>query len=449
MQVLFREFWRATLLGIGIYVVLNWKVFLSFLNMLLSGETSALNLSQFTDLGMHLVYCWVLYAVNAYAFRLSFAWFGSRIFSRLYLPLAILGNGAISLISVLLVKILSRWIANESLLGLFRDDELTFVIRVFLIAMLISGLVYGYLYNRHREKNRIQEHQFIARDASARFDALKNQLDPHFLFNSLNVLSGLIDEDPRQAQRFTTALSKVYRYVLEQKHKELVSLEEEFDFARTYINLLNMRFEDSLTFSIPENVIQSEGRIVPLSLQLLLENAVKHNVATSAKPLRIEIREGNGVLEVINNLEPRQTRQKSVGVGLQNIQERYRLLSDRKIELHKTESEFRVLLPVLTKRASTVKKQESLIADKRYEKAKAKLEAVKGFYANLTAYILVIPLLIWINYRTTSFPWAIFPALGWGFGLLMHGMEAYGVNPLWGKRWEERKIRELMEREDF
>jgi hypothetical protein len=125
------------------------------------------------------------------------------------------------------------------------------------------------------------------------------------------------------------------------------------------------------------------------------------------------------------------------------------LLSDRKIELHQTESEFRVVLPVLINRISSIKKQETLIADKRYERARAKLEAVKGFYGNLAAYILVIPVLIWINYSTTSFPWAIFPALGWGFGLLMHGMEAYGVNPLWGKRWEERKIRELMEREDF
>jgi hypothetical protein len=398
---------------------------------------------------MHLVYCWVLYAVNAYVFRLIFRWFGSRIFSWVYLPVAVLANGALSALSVVLVGIIGSWIGNEALQGLFQEEELAFVIRVFLIAVLISGLVYGYLYNRHREKNRIQEHQFIARDASARFDALKNQLDPHFLFNSLNVLSGLIDEDPRRAQHFTTALSKVYRYVLEQKHKELVSLEEEFDFARTYINLLNMRFEDSLIFSIPDTVRQSEGRIVPLSLQLLLENAVKHNVATSAKPLRIEIREGDGVLEVINNLQHRQTARKSVGVGLQNIQERYKLLSDRKIELHQTESEFRVVLPVLINRISSIKKQETLIADKRYERARAKLEAVKGFYGNLAAYVLVIPVLIWINYSTTSFPWAIFPALGWGFGLLMHGMEAYGVNPLWGKRWEERKIRELMEREDF
>jgi hypothetical protein len=89
------------------------------------------------------------------------------------------------------------------------------------------------------------------------------------------------------------------------------------------------------------------------------------------------------------------------------------------------------------------------IEDKRYQKAKERVEAIKGFYGNLGAYCLVIPFLAYLNYRTTSFPWVIFPTLGWGFGLLMHGLEAYGYNPLWGKRWEERKIRELMEKEDF
>jgi len=93
--------------------------------------------------------------------------------------------------------------------------------------------------------------------------------------------------------------------------------------------------------------------------------------------------------------------------------------------------------------------QKTFIEDKRYQKAKERVEAIKGFFGNLTAYCIVIPILIWINYRTTDFHWAIFPALGWGFGLITHGMEAYGYNPLWGKSWEERKIKEFMEKEDF
>ena len=96
-----------------------------------------------------------------------------------------------------------------------------------------------------------------------------------------------------------------------------------------------------------------------------------------------------------------------------------------------------------------MKTQELHIKDKRYQKAKEKVEAIKGFYGNLTAYCIVIPSLAWLNYVTTSFPWVVFPMLGWGLGVFLHGMEVYGYNPLWGKRWEERKLRELMEKEDF
>ena len=91
--------------------------------------------------------------------------------------------------------------------------------------------------------------------------------------------------------------------------------------------------------------------------------------------------------------------------------------------------------------------QKEYIEDRKYQRAKERVETLKGFYWNLISFMVVIPFLAWINYRTTSFPWVLFPILGWGFGLLMHGMEAYGYNPIWGKRWEEKKIRELMERE--
>mgnify|MGYP000441077783 FL=1 len=100
---------------------------------------------------------------------------------------------------------------------------------------------------------------------------------------------------------------------------------------------------------------------------------------------------------------------------------------------------------MLTRKLSGVKSQEAFIEDKRYLQAKEKVEAIKSFFGKLGAYLLVIPFLAWLNWRTTDFPWVIFPAIGWGFGLVMHGMEAYGYNPLWGKRWEERKIRRLME----
>ncbi|NAS11598.1 2TM domain-containing protein [Poritiphilus flavus] len=92
---------------------------------------------------------------------------------------------------------------------------------------------------------------------------------------------------------------------------------------------------------------------------------------------------------------------------------------------------------------------ENFRSDDKYLRAKERVEAIKGFYCNLTAYCIIIPLLIMLNLWTTSFPWVLFPIVGWGFGLVMHGIEAYNANPLWGKRWENKKIKELMEKEDF
>ena len=318
------------------------------------------------------------------------------------------------------------------------------------ITLTIISIFYTiYFYNRY-QKNRIKEQKIIAGTASAQFDALKNQLDPHFLFNSLNVLTSLIDENPEAAQNFTTSLSKVYRYVLEQKNKELVSVDEELQFAKTYVRLLKMRFEDSIIFEIPEKASNPEAKVVPLSLQLLLENAVKHNIVNSSKPLKIRIYENGGNLIVENVLQPKEVIKKSSGVGLTNIMQRYSLLSDRKVAINKTASHFEVAIPMLTKQISviTTQTQESYIEDKRYLKAKEKVQAIKGFYSNLMAYSIVLPILAYINYRTTDFPWVIFPALGWGFGVVAHGMEAYGYSPFTGKKWEERKIREFMEKEE-
>jgi hypothetical protein len=180
-----------------------------------------------------------------------------------------------------------------------------------------------------------------------------------------------------------------------------------------------------------------------------LENAVKHNVVNTAKPLHIRIYEEDGCLYVANNLQEKTVVKKSSGVGLQNIRQRYAILTNKKMEIFKSATEFKVRLPMLRATIEYRETQESFISSKRYEKARERVEAIKGFYGNLTAYCIVIPLLAFINYRTTSFAWVIFPALGWGFGLLGHGLKAYGYNPLFGKNWEERKIRQYMEDENF
>ncbi|RIA10233.1 LytS/YehU family sensor histidine kinase [Flavobacteriaceae bacterium MAR_2010_72] len=307
-----------------------------------------------------------------------------------------------------------------------------------------------YFYNKY-QKNKIKEQKVIAGTASAKFDALKNQLDPHFLFNSLNVLTSLIEENPKSAQKFTTSLSKVYRYVLEQKNKDLVTVDEELDFARTYMSLLKMRFEDSIIFEIPDKATNPESKVVPLSLQLLLENAVKHNMVTTSKPLHIKIYEDNrGNLVIENNLQPKQIVKKSSGVGLENIKQRYQLLTNKKVYINEQAGQFSVAVPMLTKQISVMRTSQPYSQiDDSYVRARNHVEELKGFYYSLISYFFVIPFLIFINYRTSwDFQWFWFPLFGWGLGLCIHAFKVFVNDGAFGRNWEKRKIEEFMRDEE-
>ena len=306
-----------------------------------------------------------------------------------------------------------------------------------------------YFYNKYQQ-NRIKEQKVIAGTASAKFDALKNQLDPHFLFNSLNVLTSLIEEHPENAQKFTTSLSKVYRYVLEQKNKELVTVDEELKFAKTYMSLLKMRFEDSIVFTMPEHASNPESKVVPLSLQLLLENAVKHNMVMATKPLHIRIYEDQGSLVVENNLQPKQIVKKSTGVGLSNIMQRYNLLTNKKVNVSKEANRFAVAIPMLTKKTSIMRTEQAPAKlDDSYVRALNHVDELKGFYYSLISYALVIPFLIFINYRTSwDFQWFWFPMFGWGIGLIIQAFRVFVNDGALGRNWEKRKMEEFMRKDE-
>ena len=276
-------------------------------------------------------------------------------------------------------------------------------------------------------------------------ESLKNQLDPHFLFNSLNVLDSLIEENPVQAQRFTNSMSKIYRYVLEQKDKELVSVEEEIDFAKTYCELLKTRFEDAVTFDFNISEEDKKGFVVPLSLQLLLENSIKHNFATSSKPLNIKIFTEKGNLIIENNLQTRELPNTSTGVGLANIVSRYNLLTERNVFVEKSEAFFRVKLPILTEKLNSMNPYTPSQEQLAYEKAAKRVEELKGFYGNLISYCIFIPFLIFINFQTSpKYHWFWWPMLGWGIGVISHGIKTFGI----GTDWEERQIKKYMEKEE-
>lgn len=299
-------------------------------------------------------------------------------------------------------------------------------------------------------KQESTQQQIVAKTESAKFETLKSQIDPHFLFNSLNVLTSLIGENQKQAERFTTKLSKVYRYVLEQRNKELIPIEEELKFARTYMELLQMRFEDALEFKISENIPNSELKIVPLSLQLLLENAVKHNVVSSSKPLCISIFEENGFLKISNNVNPKEAIGKGTKVGLQNIADRYGLISKETIRIENNNKTFTVSLPLLKKSSNIMKVTDNNFENSSYVRAVERVEKIKEFYKNVVSYCIFIPVLIIINLRfSPGFHWFWFPMAGWGIGLLFHALEAYGYNIVLGKDWEEKKIKELMDKDNF
>jgi two-component system, LytTR family, sensor kinase len=434
-----------SILRISLYITLG----VSAVNIILNLKRGFVWQNELEGMAITFIYAFVITATNAYYNDFLSKRYNWETQTQKRLWLGAVGSILLTVLSFGLARMLvGLGIYGQSLTVFFKGEQYGTYIFALLIAILVSAILHAFYFYKALQDTKVKEQKIIAGTASARFDALKNQLDPHFLFNSLNVLTSLIEEDPHQAQKFTTSLSKVYRYVLEQKNKDLVSVDEELQFAQTYVKLLKMRFEDSIVLHIPEASSNPEAKIVPLSLQLLLENAVKHNIVTAQRPLEIRIHEEGDMLYVTNNIQEKQVVKKSSGVGLQNIQQRYGILTDRKVFIAKDGDAFQVRLPMLTQQVSVLETTQAYMDEKRYQKAKERVEAVKGFYGNLIAFCVIIPILAVINHKTTSFPWVIFPFLGWGFGLITHGMEAFGYNPIWGKRWEDRKLRELMEKDE-
>jgi PAS domain S-box-containing protein len=227
-----------------------------------------------------------------------------------------------------------------------------------------------YAHNRLEEINHMLEHTIAERtqelteantqllklqkeNLQSQFDVLKQQVNPHFLFNSLNVLTSLIRLEPELAEKFTEHLSKVYRYVLENKDNELVKLTTELDFLDAYIFLLNIRFMGKITVNIN---IPDELRnclVIPLAMQLLIENAIKHNAMSKKSPLVIDVFiDDNHFLNIINNLQEREAHMVSTGVGLKNIQNRYLLLNNTAPEFEKTATHFIARIPLICEQNS-------------------------------------------------------------------------------------------------
>src|SRR5258708_21815155 len=184
--------------------------------------------------------------------------------------------------------------------------------------------IYESIYFVGELRKSVEEKEMLKRESlQAQLNALKIQVNPHFLFNSLNTLTAVIPENPGQAIDFVQHLSKVYRHILEVKNEQSILLKEELEVLKAYAFLLKTRFGDNLDISIRVADEKLQQKIVPLSLQILMENAIKHNIVSSSKPLKIEVHADNGKLVVSNNLQKKNQLVESTGIGLDNIRNRY------------------------------------------------------------------------------------------------------------------------------
>jgi Histidine kinase/2TM domain len=438
MNKYIKDFPKAFIISLSIFLVL-------MLIEVVSGDQLQFDQHLLVRFLYTMLYGISLYYANGIVFDYLDTFFKGNRFPPKRLIIGSLASFVASIFVIFLLRIFEDVIVENIPFEVFMQNEkpANYLVAI-VITFIVTLALHAFHFYKAYQENRLKEQKIIAGTASAKFESLKNQIDPHFLFNSLNVLSSLIEENPDNAQRFTTSLSKIYRYVLEQKDKDLVTVQEELAFAKTYMNLLKMRFENSISFELPENFENSDAKVVPLSLQLLLENTIKHNVVSEQKPLHIKIFIKDNYLIVQNDLQKKEVLQDRRGVGLQNIISRYGILTNRKVLIDSNESIFAVHLPILTKQVSTMETVYTSNQNTAYYKAKKRVEELKGFYGNLISYCVVIPILIYINLTySPHFHWFWFSAGGWGFGLLMHAFKVFGYS----SNWEERKIKEILEKE--
>jgi sensor histidine kinase YesM len=201
---------------------------------------------------------------------------------------------------------------------------------------------------KESESEMLRSEQLERARAEAELEALKNQIDPHFIFNSLNTLSYLIEERPAKAKKFNDNLAEVYRYILQNKARELVLLREEMEFLKSYFILLKIRFEKAIELEsgISDSVLD-QYLIPPISLQILAENAIKHNEFSDSEPLLIIIEQQGDHLQISNSIKKKILRKPSSRIGLQNLAERYKLTTGKDIDVRQEEKEFFVRLPIL------------------------------------------------------------------------------------------------------
>jgi two-component system LytT family sensor kinase len=226
-------------------------------------------------------------------------------------------------------------------------DELTIAIFIVCMIIILNAFDFGLIVLNQWRYSLAQAEKYKKESAEFEFEMLQAQINPHFLFNSLNTLSSLVYEDADKAAEFIRKLSDVYRHVLETRQKEVITLREELSFIESYIFLLELRFARKLNIEVSLSEELKARKIAPLSLQMLIENAVKHNIVSDKRPLHIKIYNNDKYIIVENPLQPKANKEKGSQMGLHNISNRYKALCGEGIIILEDDNKFIVKIPII------------------------------------------------------------------------------------------------------
>jgi len=257
----------------------------------------------------------------------------------------LLVSSVLTIIGTLIVSTISMKFLTLLQYGEFKSIGLAFYWSVLLITFFISLFMHGRQFLLEQKQSIEEKEAFKRAHLSSRLESLQNQVNPHFLFNSLNVLTNLVHKDADLSVQFIRQMSHVYRYILDHQQEELVPLLQEKEMLEAYLFLLKIRFGDSLKYDMNiEN--DMDDLIPPLSLQMLVENAIKHNIVSKKRPLIIVIKRDGNTIVVKNNLQLKQQEHNSLGIGLDNIKERYSFIGQNEVKITQTNDYFKVVLPI-------------------------------------------------------------------------------------------------------
>jgi sensor histidine kinase YesM len=252
-----------------------------------------------------------------------------------------------SLIVILMAILLNSLFWHKEITSDYFFETGSFMIKVALIFVFGGSLISNtILFFKNWKEAAVQQEKLKREQLALQYETLKSQVNPHFLFNNLNSLTSLISTNPEKAIDFVKKLSEVYRYVLDQKDQELVSLESELKFVDSYVFLQKIRFEANLDVQI--NVNSKNFKVIPLSVQMLVENAIKHNEISDRKPMHLKIYSTDDQCLIVENKLQKKSGSEGSGSGIQNIRERYEFFTNKKVIIFENLDRFLVSIPLLT-----------------------------------------------------------------------------------------------------